>query len=239
MGLEETDRRIQDVVATVSHELRTPLTVIEGTVELLEARWDALPIPLRDDLVSRMTDNATRLDIMATSLLRHSAAEASEVLLDRRVVPLRAHCQELVDRMRDLLRSISITLDIPPSLRVWADPDLLDNVFENLLTNCVKYTPHGTPVVVGAQQLGDDRALVRVSDAGPGIPPEDLESVTEAFYRARHQGDRDTHGLGLGLALVQRLVRLHGSALRLKNDDGLVVSFDLPRAERRHGGGRD
>ncbi|MFP4312005.1 MAG: sensor histidine kinase [Nitriliruptoraceae bacterium] len=225
--LEEANRQSQDAVATVSHELRTPLTVLEGVLELLTSRWDGLTTATRRDLLVRLMSNAERLEGILSSLLCNSAAGGADLEVRPRPLPLREHCEITVRRLGELLEGLDVRVDIPDTLHVHADPDLLVHVLENLLLNAAKHTPDGTRVVVSAGLQPDGRVQVRIADSGPGIPQRDLAFVTEPFYRGGDHLRRDTSGIGLGLPLVERLLRLQGSDLELANEDGLVARFTL------------
>ena len=227
--IDELNRQTQDTVATVSHELRTPLTVIQGALELLVSRWQQLPVEMRRDLLVRLTDNAERLGSITGSLLR-SSVDTTGIDPQPRSVRLREHCQATVQRLGELLRTLEVQVDIPPPLEVEADPDLLSTVLENLLVNAAKYTPHRTQVRVSAEHQPGARVRLRIADDGPGIPEQELPFVTEQFYRAGDHLRRDTSGLGLGLSLVKRILRVHGTDLVLTNEHGLVASFTLPAA---------
>ncbi|MFP4149357.1 MAG: sensor histidine kinase, partial [Nitriliruptoraceae bacterium] len=225
--LEEANRQSQDAVATVSHELRTPLTVLEGAIELLASRWDGLATATRHDLLVRLASNAERLERILSSLLCNSAAGGADLEVRLQPLSLREHGETTVRRLGELLDGLDVRVDVPDDLRVHADPDLLVHVLENLLLNAAKHTPDGTRVVVGATLQPDGRVQVRIADSGPGIPQPELAFVTEPFYRVGDHLRRDTSGIGLGLPLVERLLRLQGSDLELTNEEGLVARFTL------------
>ena len=227
--LSALDTRTQDVVATVSHELRTPLTVISGLSRTLEQRWAELDDGMRAQLCSRIEGNTDRLHDMIASLLRTSAFDQDEIRVSLAATSLAPLVDEVADRMRSVWPDHPITTDIPADLMVVADQMLLLHVLENLVSNAGKHTPVGTAIRVVARCDGES-VMVAVSDDGPGIAPTELAHVQERFFRGGDPDQRGTSGLGLGLALVQRLLDVHGTFLSLTSDAGLTASFELPRA---------
>lgn len=229
--LRELDVRTQDVVATVSHELRTPLTVIDGLSRTLEQRWVGLDDRLRAELCTRIVGNADRLEDMIGSLLRSSAFEEGQFQANLAPTELEPLITEVVERMRSVIAGHPIRLEVEPDLWVVADGQLLLHVLENLLSNAGKHTPPGTAIRIWARRNGR-LVTVGVSDEGPGIAASELPHVQERFYRGGDPNGRGTSGLGLGLALVQRLLDAHDTALHLKSDGGLTAAFDLAGCDR-------
>lgn len=122
-------------------------------------------------------------------------------------------------------------MDVAEGVEVIADPMLLDRVVENLLSNAGKHTPEGTAVVLSAS-AGTTLAEVAVTDTGPGIEERDLGNLGERFYRGGDPSARRTKGIGLGLAFVREILRLHESELAIESHvgSGSRFSFRLPLA---------
>jgi signal transduction histidine kinase len=230
-ALQALDRRSRDFVSTVSHELRTPLTVVRGLGQTLLSRWDDLTPGQRDDLLRRIETNADRLGAMVASLLDTSAMESGQFVVSPQSVELRTLLEPAVERFVSLSSAHPVRLDVPPGVVVEADPRLLEHVIENLLANVAKHTPAGTNVTVSGVVAGD-RARIAVQDEGPGIGADDLPHVFERFYRGGEPDRRTSSGLGLGLALANEVVRLHGSQLDLRSEPGVgtTFSFEVPVA---------
>jgi signal transduction histidine kinase len=235
--LGELDRLKSDFISTVSHELRTPLTAIEGMGFTLEEQWRALDDELRRELLARLNANARTLHQIINTLLDFSRIEAGRMEVNVEMVPLLQHVEAVVGRLGSLLASHPVSVRVPDGLVVRVDPILLDRVIENLVANAAKHTPAETEVEVSADADGGE-AVVRVADSGPGIPQAELRYLGDRFFRG---GDpnRRTGGTGLGLALVQELLRLHDSKLEIESEigRGSQFSFRLPLAQISEGEG--
>ncbi|MTV26664.1 hypothetical protein FTX61_14760 [Nitriliruptoraceae bacterium ZYF776] len=228
--LRRLDQLAHDVVSTVSHELRTPLTVVDGLGATLHARWDELSVARRADLAGRVAANAERLSGIVRALAGPAAFEDGALRLHPRPIAVAPMVDALVARLAELLAGhpVSVAVD---DVVVVADPDLLDRVLENLLTNAAKHTPPGTEVRVTTTRV-DGEVELAVVDDGPGIGPDDLPHVFERFYRAGGPTTRAAGGLGLGLPLARQVVHAHGGELTVESSLGLGTRFvfRLPEA---------
>ena len=231
--LAELDRLKSDFLSNVSHELRTPLTAIKGVGGTLEELWDQITDADRRDLLSRLNANATSLHQIITTLLDFSQLEAGRLPFERQDVDVVNLLSGLTGRLESVLSTHRVEVDTPARLAVHADAILLDRVLENLLSNAIQHTSPGTLVVVGAAER-DGEAFLSVTDHGPGIPEAELPHVLERFYRGGDPNTRDTRGTGLGLALVEEILRLHDTELSIESqvDRGSRFSFRLPLAVR-------
>jgi len=131
-------------------------------------------------------------------------------------------------------RRCHVRVSIPEDeWKVRGNASLLHSAVENVVRNAIRYTQEGTSVDVvltTESNAGAQEAVLRVSDAGPGVPPEALEKLFEPFYRLDDARGRQTGGVGLGLAITERAVRFHGGKVRASNRDGggLIVEIRLP-----------
>lgn len=219
-----------DFVANVSHELRTPLTVLIGLGETLAHRADDLDRGQLTDLASRVTANATRLDATISTLLDFSRLQARQRLTDVDAIDVGELAREVVARHGSRLDPRHVTLQAPTGAIVHGDRVMIEQVLDNLLANVADHTPASTNVSVTVTAIAeDDEVEVAVADDGPGVPQEDLERITDRFYRGGDHLTRERAGLGLGLALAQELLSLHGSALEIANqpEGGSRFSFRL------------
>ncbi|UJR83241.1 ATP-binding protein [Sandaracinus amylolyticus] len=228
---QELDALKSRFVATVSHELRTPLALVLGPLERL-SRDGALDAPTRREL-----DGAAR---SARIVLRHVDDLLDVAKLDaRRMEPsyadldLAVLARLLVDPFSTLAkdRHIELTTQLPPSLRVEADPEQMRAVLTNLLSNALKFTPRDGRVRIS---LVEDPArhlvVLEVADSGPGIPAEHRDEAFERFHRIEPQGRR-VGGTGLGLAIVRDFVVLHRGSITLHDatEGGVLARVELPR----------
>jgi signal transduction histidine kinase len=225
--LEEIDRAKSTFVAIASHELRTPLTALLGFGELLATR----PFPVNEvqrlaGIIHRETQRLVRLvdDLLDLSRLERGAAPT---LRREALYPARA-----LSGVAELFRHVGprLVIECHPNLpAVDADPDALDRILKNLITNALKYSPAALAVHVVADHDASGGVRFSVRDRGPGIPPEALPHVFEPYYRAP-SASVTASGTGLGLAVVRALVEAHGGAIAVESAPGwgTRVAFTIP-----------
>ena len=224
-ALEEQERMRREFIANAAHELRTPLTNLQG---YLEALRDGVIEPDRATFES-LWDEAERLVRLSRSLdtlaMGDAGAPAAPVDLD-----LAATIRAAVDLARPaiLAAGLELSVELPDTLSVRADPDQLAQVVGNLLQNAIRYTPPAGRVSVRAERRPAD-VLVSVANSGDGIPAGDLPHVFERFYRVDKSRDRASGGAGIGLAIVRQIVEAVGGAVGVESRDGMTrFWFSLP-----------
>jgi PAS domain S-box-containing protein len=207
---EAANRAKDEFLATLSHELRNPLGTITSAVAALERLADGDAVRRLLAIVARQTGHLSRL---VDDLLDVGRASSGKITL--RLEPLDLH--DVASRCLDALGQAGRTAEHHVALtgeavRVQGDAARLEQVVANLVDNALKYTPSGGQVTVRVGREGD-AAVLRVCDDGQGIRPALLGRVFDAFVQEPQDLDRARGGLGLGLALVRRLVELHGGAV--------------------------
>jgi two-component system phosphate regulon sensor histidine kinase PhoR len=231
--LRRLERVRQEFVANVSHELKTPLSVIKANVEtlLLGAVEDA---EHRGQFLDRIARQSDRLHALILDLLSLARIESGDELFDFRAVPLAGVLRACLERHRPRAEARGQTLALEDGggdPAVWADEEALDQIFDNLVDNAVKYTPPGGQIRVSWRDAAEV-LCVDVADTGIGIPEADLPRVFERFYRVDKARSREMGGTGLGLSIVKHLVgAMHGS-VRAASTVGRGTTFTvcLPRA---------
>jgi two-component system sensor histidine kinase CpxA len=150
-------------------------------------------------------------------------------------VPLEEILEEIVQDadFEAQARNCQVQAEVLDELPVLGDPALLRSAIENIVRNATRYTPEGSTVKIHAEKvrkLGQAEALIQVSDAGPGVPQDSLEKIFRPFYRIDDARVRATGGVGLGLAITDQAVRLHGGSVKASNlpEGGLLVEVRLP-----------
>jgi two-component system, OmpR family, sensor kinase len=215
----------QRFLADVSHELRTPLTVIKGNADLIRK------LGPDDESIDSIKDEADRLTRMVGDLLLLAQAESGKLNLSLTPVELDALVLEVFQEMHVLAGDkVHLKLTEIDQALVNGDRDRLKQVFLNLISNAIQYTPQGGQVVVGMSKA-DDRVTVTVSDSGPGIPAEDLPHIFERFYRAEKSRTRSkVSGFGLGLSIVYWIVEHHGGKIKVNSaqERGTTFCVELP-----------
>jgi len=226
----EMDRMKSDFVAIASHELRTPLTALQGFSELLATRRFA-PAELArvGAIMNAETERLGRIvaDFLDLARLERGLAPP----LRRGPVDAGAVLADAVDVLRRARTTHRLELECDEALpKVYADPDALDRIVKNLVSNAVKYSPAGSRVRVRARPQAMPPAVeITVEDEGPGIAAVDLARVFEPYYRTA-AGARVATGSGLGLAVVKSLVDAHGGSIRAENvaPHGTRMTLILP-----------
>jgi len=162
-----------------------------------------------------------------------SYLETGQLRLEPRPLDLSSFVKELKERLAGAMETERIIVEAPQDLPpVMADPNLLERILVNFLSNALKYSKPGTPVSLSLAQA-DDAAVARIADQGPGIPPEDLPHMFERYYRSPAT-QRSKEGLSLGLYITKGLVDVHGGRVWVESEvgKGSAFYFTLPVAQR-------
>jgi two-component system sensor histidine kinase GlrK len=233
--LEEFETQKNRFLRHVSHELKTPLTALREGAELLNDQVAGPLVPAQKQVVSIVRDNSIKLQRLIEELLDyqralHAAAslEVKPVLLDSLVAEA-ARAHELAARSKDL----RLEVDAEAAM-LEADPEKLRSIIDNLVSNAVKFTPPGGRITVRARvQSGE--AVIEVIDSGPGVAPEERESIFDLFFRGRGKGEGTRiKGSGLGLAIARELVEAHGGHIAVVPEgSGGHFRVTLPRRSAR------
>lgn len=217
--LREMNRRKDEFLAILAHELRNPLGPIRNAVELLRQYAPFAPPDEENarEMIMRQTDHMVRL---VDDLLDVSRISQGKITLRQTPVELRELAQAAVESARNAAARRGHVLDAAlPDAPLWVmgDSVRLAQVIGNLLNNACKFTPPGGRLSLALEREGDGdpgAALVRVTDSGIGIAPEQIDTIFNLFTQAGHAPDRVQDGLGIGLSLVRTLVELHGGQVR-------------------------
>ena len=215
----------------ISHELRSPLARMSVALELARQRTG----PEAQNILDRISLESNRMNELIGSLTTIARLEGSAGVVRKQPVELEELVQEVA---RDAAfeaqtRKTQVECEILDELPVSGDPALLRSTIENVVRNATRYTREGTAVKIRAERKtsgASDEAVVRVSDCGPGVPADELEKIFQPFYRIDDARGRATGGVGLGLAITEQAVRLHGGSVRASNlaEGGLLVEIRIP-----------
>jgi signal transduction histidine kinase len=208
----------------VSHDLRTPMTRLRASAEMaLAAPPD---IGRYREALADCVEEADRVLVMLTTLMDITEAESGAMPLKREPVALADIVERAIDLYRDTADAKGVTLaaSTDGSVCVSVDRTRLEQVAANLLDNAIKYTPAGGRVEVSAGREGG-RAVLRVSDTGPGIPADEQPRIWDRLFRGDQS--RAERGLGLGLSLVKAIVEAHGGAVSVDSQAGRGSTFTV------------
>jgi two-component system OmpR family sensor kinase len=233
-----SEQKMRQFVADASHELRTPLTSIRGFAELYRQGAVANPEDTAK-LVRRIEDEAARMGLLVEDLLLLARLDRERpVTLSPVELPVLA--MDAVQAARATAPERTIELDVrdsPEQLVAYGDDARLRQVIGNLMTNALVHTPPEASVRLSLYPESGNRAVIEITDTGPGISPEQREHVFERFYRAdearTRRTDRAATGTGLGLAIVAAIVRAHHGTVEVISEPGQGATFrvTLPALE--------
>ncbi len=217
-------------VYTVSHDLRNPLGAIQGLAQFLARKLEKDGSKANElQSVQGIITSAERMNAIIQDLLDSARLESGQVELKKEPVEIESFVSDLLKRTA-VLADRQVRVSVPAGQPVVsADPNRLERILANLLTNAAKYSPSGTEMVLGVDKL-DGEVRISVSDQGIGIAAEDLPHIFDRFYRASSTGKTD--GLGLGLDIARGLVAAHGGRIWVESETGKgsTFYFTLPLA---------
>jgi signal transduction histidine kinase len=218
LALKEADRHKDEFLAMLAHELRNPLAPIHNAVQLMHRQSFADPqLTWSRDVIGRQLAHLTRL---VDDLLDVSRITRGKINLNKEVIELETLLTRTVETVQPLIdeRGHTLTVEAPTGiLAVLGDPTRLVQALGNVLGNAAKYTERGGRIVLSAAESGSE-VLIRVRDNGIGIPPELMPMIFNLFTQLDRTSGPAQSGLGIGLALVQRLVEMHGGSVAARSE---------------------
>lgn len=216
----------QDLIANISHDLRTPLTNING---FLSGMSDGVIKP--EDYpkyLGILRSETKRLISLTGSILETAKIQSSSIELTKETFSLKKVVNEAADANSALSmkKKISVVIQIPAELTLYADKVKIGLVINNLINNAIKYTDNGGKVSIEAHR-GDKGAEITVADNGIGIPEKDLAAIFDRFYRAENSSES---GYGLGLSIAKAYIEAHGGSISIKSaqGEGTKITFNIP-----------
>ncbi|MCH8961639.1 MAG: response regulator, partial [Bacteroidetes bacterium] len=229
--LQELDRLKSRFFANISHEFRTPLLLILGPLQdTLDGFYGSVGAALRRQ-IEMMQRSGFRLLRLINQLLDLSKLESGNMQLQARRANLMPFLKGIVLSFSSMAERKQITFELHTEaerLDLYFDPDKLEKVFYNLLSNAFKFTPeHGAISVHVGVVAGKDQVEIRVCDTGRGIPKKDLPYIFDRFHQVDGSNTREHEGTGIGLALVKELILLHHGTITAESEPGVGTVFIL------------
>ncbi|BAY08015.1 ATP-binding protein [Calothrix sp. NIES-2098] len=230
-ALAEIDRAKTVFFSNVSHEFRTPLTLMLAPLEDALADIEAALPPTQRDRLELVRRNGLRLLKLVNTLLDFSRIEAGRIQAVYEPTDLATFTADLASTFRSLIEraGMCLVVDCPPlPVEIYIDREMWEKIVLNLLSNAFKFTFTGT-ISVRLQNLSD-RVELAIADTGTGIPPEEIPHLFERFHRVKGVDGRSFEGSGIGLSLVQELVKLHGGTVKVtsKLSEGSCFIVSIP-----------
>lgn len=222
--LERLDRFKTTFMLTVAHELRAPLNALQSFLWAILKGY--IPPEEQQEVLGRAVQRVQELLDLVDDLLKLAAAKSEKGLEKREPVSLADVLEKvaLLFRKEAEAKGLSWAVEIGARPIVRADPDQMAQVWSNLISNAVKYTPKGGRVRVALEER-DGWAIGTVEDSGIGIPPQDLERIFEEFYRTPQAKEIAPRGTGLGLPLVKQILEAHGGSITVASEVGRGSRF--------------
>ena len=224
--LKRQDNLRRELVANVSHDLRTPLSALHGYIETLKLKDESFDDKTRTEYLDTALKHSLRLTRLVEELFELAKLDASEKQL---------HCEpfSLAELVQDIIQKFSLTAEeshIKLTMQVahglpfvQADIGLIERVLENLIANALHHTPVEGEITVILRVVASD-VEIEVRDTGRGIPEAELAHIFDRFYRGDNKERSDSHA-GLGLAIAQHIVNLHGSNIKVVSTEGTGSQF--------------
>jgi signal transduction histidine kinase/ligand-binding sensor domain-containing protein/DNA-binding response OmpR family regulator len=229
--VKELDKFKSRVYANITHEFRTPITVIQGLTERAREYARKGQMARFTELIEIVRRNSERLLQLVNQILDLSKLESKSLKLDYVSGDIQAYIRYCVELFESYAISNGISLKViskPENYVMDFDPDNLQKVLNNLVSNAIKFTPHEGSVTVETTVLKQDAGnqfQLRVKDTGIGIPEKDLPFIFDRFYQVSHDYPKKQEGSGIGLALTKELVQLMGGDIQVENSQEQGTDF--------------
>jgi len=221
----QLDEMRRDFISNASHELRTPITVMSGYIEMLQSNIDdANRFP-----IEKIHQQTVRMEKIIKELIDLAKLETSTSISLNEEIDMKALLNEVYNEALSLDQSAhDIQLDIQP-VKINGRYEEVRTAISNLLTNAIRYTPHGG-VIVLSSITDENGSYIRVKDNGPGVAYEHISRLTERFYRVDEGRSREKGGTGLGLSIVKQILDRHGAVLQISSqlNKGSLFSCFFP-----------
>ena len=221
--LEQMEDVRKEFISNVSHDIQSPLSNIKGYANLLENK--ALTDEERTKYISIINGEIERLSVLTKQLLLLASLDRDEDIMKKKHYNLGKQLKELVSHYQWLISDKEIMLSYSiPDIEIYADPSLLNNVWDNLLSNAIKYNKQNGSIDISAIEE-DGAVTVKFEDTGIGMKQSELKRIFDRFYRADIARTREVEGAGLGLSIVDNIVKLHGGHVTVNSQESKGTTF--------------
>ncbi len=227
--LKSVEKLRRELIANVSHDLRSPIASIQGFTETILLKKETLTEEQKVKYLNIIAQNTSNLSKLVNDLFELSKLEANPEQLEPEPLQIAELVQDIADKFRIIAKekNISINTIFSKSLpMVYADIQMTDRVFQNIIDNAIKYCNRGDVITV-VLELQSKQVLVRIKDTGTGIAQEDLPYIFDRYFKKQKNQSNST---GLGLAIVKKILDLHKSTIKVFSEvnRGTTFEFGLP-----------
>lgn len=226
--LERTNRARQEFVANVSHEIESPLTSIQGFANTLKDT--SLSDDQHNHYLSIIEEECRRLSLLSKQLLTLSSLDYDDNAIQIKPFDLRSQLRQVVQIMEWKLTEKQLALRLTLlDITIHGDANMLYQVWMNLISNAIKYTPEGGTITISAN-IESGYCVITVSDTGEGITAEELPMIFDRFYKVDRARTRETHSTGLGLSIAQKIIHSHKGVIEVSStlEEGTTFTVSLP-----------
>lgn len=214
----ENEQKKDELIAYLAHDIKTPLTSMIGYLSLLSEIKD-MPQEQRNRYIGIALDKSYRLEYLINELFDVARFNSEKIVLEKEEINLNLMLEQIADdfypTLKEMNKKINFTSDEKTIL--YADPDKLSRVFNNLIKNAVNYSKENTDIDISILNK-ENQATVKITNKGKQIPKEKLDKIFEKFYRLDSSRTSKTGGSGLGLAIAKEIVELHGGRIYAESD---------------------
>ena len=217
--MKEENEKKNDLITYLAHDLKTPLTSVIGYLSLLDEVRD-MPQPQREKYVHIAAGKAERLEKLINEFFDITRYNLTHIILEKETIDLYYMLTQMVDEFYPILKTHgnTVKLSADENLLIYADPEKLARVFNNILKNAVAYSYKGTEICISAKEE-DERLEICFTNHGRTVPEHKLVSIFEKFYRLDDARMTNSGGAGLGLAIAREIVRLHGGFITAQSQN--------------------
>lgn len=229
----ETKRKL-DIVTYLAHDIKTPLASVIGYLCLLD-ETENLPEEVRKKYTALTLEKAYRLETLVNEFFEITRLNMGQIPLERETIHLACMMEQLADEFYPMAEAGGrrIEVEVAEGLQIYADPDKIARVFNNILKNALSYSESGSQIRIEAQEKRvsekgiqnrvQNGVEIRISNTGREIPREQLNRIFDQFYRLDQSRNSDTGGSGLGLAISKEIVKEHGGVITADSGENMTV----------------
>ena len=220
---EENEKKKDELIVYLAHDIKTPLTVVIGYLSLLDEIED-MPLEQRKKYIELALNKSYRLEELINELFDIARFNSEKIILEKEELNLNMMLEQVIEDFYPILKEINknINLNTSNNISIYADPDKLSRVFNNLIKNAINYSKENTDIDINVKKK-DKEIKVEIINQGKMIPKDKLDKIFENFYRLDTSRNSKTGGSGLGLAISKQIVELHGGNIKVNSDKNKTI----------------
>lgn len=220
---EENEKKKDELIVYLAHDIKTPLTVVIGYLSLLDEIED-MPLEQRKKYIELALNKSYRLEELINELFDIARFNSEKIILEKEELNLNMMLEQVIEDFYPILKEINknINLNTSDNISIYADPDKLSRVFNNLIKNAINYSKENTDIDINVKKK-DKEIKVEIINQGKMIPKDKLDKIFENFYRLDTSRTSKTGGSGLGLAISKQIVELHNGNIKVNSDKNKTI----------------